>query len=735
MAMFMRSIYRPVLLAVLAILLALATWIVVFQNSGPATRSEAEPESLAELDPGSTAAADAVIPDPSSLGGQTGSQRVELEDLASKSNALALLHIHIQDRDSQAQPGHMFVIRPRAESVDAEKVQLYQSWSALQENGALFTTDAQGDLKVKVPVGVPFRLESSIHYRENSYGSVVVPNLREGQVYPITMVIRPLNEPLFFGRVVRAGTNTGIPNALVRGNSVPTQSDEEGIFRIAGVREGQRLNIQARGYALAGILCQGASVSADLAQRIPLTPEAKVFGTAMKGLEPLEGAMVTFEVYEPDFWSTNRSVYGRKRMPAMVNQSGEYWLDGLWPDVDYQTRLSLSDSGPNASFTIRKIVRLQQGKSSRFDLQLDDLTTVRGKVTFTGGNVAIGAQVVVSDARSSAQEFSSGQILRGSWFLVNAVNSSITDENGEYSIPYLAPGRWIIGVHEGTGVLQPWETQAVVVDIAAGSNEVRVDHLLDVGRFIKGRVVDSLGKGVEVAQVYARTRDGGDTVRSKCINSQGEFALGPLSHEDYFVGVFSPFRLTGETAPDPIMVKAGTDGLVITTIPAAGIRIQVVDSSGAGVPATVTLVRQDTKRELVVRTSSSGLSLAHDCLPGRYDLTVLARDETSIARRSGIELVGGQIKDLGRVGLKPMAFVTFDVPVTDPDHLAGRFDLWLQLEGSFSQFYSVEANSHSGLRLPYGSYRVELKLGGRVLYSQVHVLAESYPNLILTPSF
>jgi len=234
-------------------------------------------------------------------------------------------------------------------------------------------------------------------------------------------------------------------------------------------------------------------------------------------------------------------------------------------------------------------------------------------------------------------------------------NETITDENGEYEILYLRPGRYAVaagGARLG-GILGSEDNhgrQVTSVQVTEGQWLNGVDFKLGDSGKISGTVRDATGKLVGEAAVFVRDGDGHlvELFSVTQTNASGRFEYPGLAPGDYTVTA----RTSTQAAPAgvPVRVRSGETIEVTVTINDGTILVvNLVDKSGADVPARVSVLDSEGREmngmlglaEIMARYSDgagSSVQRVGPLPPGSYKVLAFAEDGRTASRR--IKLTG-----------------------------------------------------------------------------------------------
>jgi len=175
-------------------------------------------------------------------------------------------------------------------------------------------------------------------------------------------------------------------------------------------------------------------------------------------------------------------------------------------------------------------------------------------------------------------------------------NETATDADGDYDIPYLRPGRYVVaagGVSLGglAGDGGALGRSVTVVEIDEGQWVRGLDFRLEDPGTIRGTVRDSVGALVKDASIFVRDENGHllELFSVAQTNASGSFEYPALAPGKYTVTART--STLAAAAGAPIRVRSGESSEVTVVVNAGTILlVTLVDKSGADVPARVSVL-------------------------------------------------------------------------------------------------------------------------------------------------
>jgi hypothetical protein len=228
-------------------------------------------------------------------------------------------------------------------------------------------------------------------------------------------------------------------------------------------------------------------------------------------------------------------------------------------------------------------------------------------------------------------------------------NEASTDENGDYELPYLRPGRYsvaaggaflagFLGDREGLG-------RAVqTVEVGEGQSVRGVDFQLEDPGSIHGTVRDAGGALVENAAIFVRDEAGHllELFSVAQTNASGTFEYLGLAPGDYTV--VARTSALASPAAVPVRVRAGESSEVTVAVDAGTLLlVTLVDKSGADVPSRVSVLDAEGREmngmlglaEIMERYGGgvgSSVQRVGPLPPGSYRVRAFAEDGRSTER-------------------------------------------------------------------------------------------------------
>ncbi|MAB78567.1 MAG: hypothetical protein CMJ89_04355 [Planctomycetes bacterium] len=229
-------------------------------------------------------------------------------------------------------------------------------------------------------------------------------------------------------------------------------------------------------------------------------------------------------------------------------------------------------------------------------------------------------------------------------------NETVTDANGDYEIPYLRPGRYLVAAGGASlgGFLGDGNVhgrQVTTVEVKESQWVRGLDFRLGESGKFHGTVRDASGALVSGASIFVRDEEGHlvELFSVAQTNASGSFEYPGLAPGDYTITArTSSLASAGEF---PVRVRAGESSEVTVVVQTATMLVvNLVDKSGADVPARVSVLDSEGREmngmlslaEIMERVSGglgSAIQRVGPLPPGSYVVRAFAEDGRTTERR------------------------------------------------------------------------------------------------------
>lgn len=284
-----------------------------------------------------------------------------------------------------------------------------------------------------------------------------------------------------------------------------------------------------------------------------------------------------------------------------------------------------------------------------------------------------------------------------------------TDEAGRFTIHNVGAGPWWLGPapDPNPSALELHDAPApfaMLIDVPDDAREMDVVVEVQRGLYIRGRVLDSSGAAAPDTSVTAGM-DGkwwGMSAQSK---SDGTFAVGPL-----MPGKFQMIAQGRGTDSDsaPLDARAGDSEVILKLRLGGIIEGQVVDASGAGCRAGISISAQHVARfdMQLMGTQNDGTFKWEGLEPGAYDLVARLNDGRVAVARAVSLAAGAKVSGLV-LTLEPGAKLR--LRYTGPGAAP-----WFKVRSAGAVVVSdpLEKDKPSVVVVPAGKISIELRLEG-----------------------
>jgi hypothetical protein len=522
------------------------------------------------------------------------------------------------------------------------------------------TTDEDGRAELFVPAGADLSIWVHGGRTECESKDMDVPSLRSGEQRDLLFELRTGDDLRVFGRVVDAAGDVPIHGADVRVSRAGfADSDDRRVEILSRVTTGADgrfevrlpswkqpfLNVEADGFGVAVARhCEGHDrPELELVFRLSKAATLEVQASDPRG-GPV--ANVRFDL----------SAEGYSLPLVDESWSGEYvhvpdchWIGVT--GVDGRCSIGGVSSGLGIRIEMYKDGNLLRREPERLVLEPGQ---VLKREWILGGGCTLNGLAVDQDEKPVASvelwlsktDPGPGHYFE-TWSKEAVTTKATTDADGRFVLPDVAPGEWWLGPAP-RGQVKSVAPTAMRVDVLSAASQ---DVTLRVhrGLFIRGKVVDSEGKGVELCNVMAlplASQLGGPQAQTE---EDGTFTIGPVAPGRFSVVAEAMNRFP---ATDKVEANAGDSDVILRLKPGGGIRVRIVDArTGAPRAAEVLLAPQVASEGIFgggigFGVNQDGIVDMQGLDPGRYDLAARTEDGCfGVLRNVGV-LVGEKGKEI-----------------------------------------------------------------------------------------
>ena len=365
---------------------------------------------------------------------------------------------------------------------------------------------------------------------------------------------------------------------------------------------------------------------------LPANP-VLVRGRVTLSSEPVPGAMISFI-------PTDGGGMDRLKIRTL-DDDGRYEVR-LDEPGDYLVTIQAVDS-PGRQNSVEQRRNVPEAEECRLDFELP-LGRVSGRVRDASGEPLAGTRVTLS--MQEGMVF--GTVFGGQY------NEIATDENGEYEIPYLRPGNYVVAaggvplggfLGEGTSPGR----QAVGVEVEEGEWVRGVDFRLETPGKITGTVRDASGALVSGANIFVRDESGRlvELFSISQTNASGKFEYPGLAPGEYSVTARTASQASSGGVSVRVRSGEPTD-ITVTVQDGTILVVNLVDRSGADVPARVSVLDSEGREmngmlslaEIMARYNGgagSSVQRVGPLPPGTYEVRAFAEDGRDAKRKLTLE--------------------------------------------------------------------------------------------------
>lgn len=343
----------------------------------------------------------------------------------------------------------------------------------------------------------------------------------------------------------------------------------------------------------------------------------------------------------------------------------------------------------------REQFELVAGDAHELDVILERSATLRGRVLDAAGEPVEGAAIAYG------QQPLEGYLQMNHWVRQDVPSPEATsDAEGRFRLGGLPAGLQRI---QAKGASARQGTAELRVELLAGQT-YEFDVQLDLGRVIRGQVLDLLGEPVVGVRVRASAESGVETTRGDSTDIEGRFLLTSLGGDSYRVEVRKPDFVTLVEARNGVRPDGKALRFEIDRVGEAPGRIAgslpewVIEEYR---PLRVTMWREgDSLGTFAEVDAATGEFEGWPLQPGTYRIRV-AQDHDLLHQVERIELESGTRVDLGRLQVEGFGAVAVALPDAAPE---GTY-MWLRApEGPFTVSLEVSGKTALNERVLPGEY-------------------------------
>ncbi len=344
--------------------------------------------------------------------------------------------------------------------------------------------------------------------------------------------------------------------------------------------------------------------------------------------EPVSGAMVSFIAKDG---AKAGGGLGSLKMDS-TDKSGRFELDLDHAGGYLVTVQKVGNAGSQQSIEFARDVP----EAPEYSLELElPMGAILGRVTDGAGETVAGARISLGvDGPVRAGTLTGGRF-----------SEVTTDERGEYSLDWLAPGRYTVSAGGMQFVGLPTAKEPLGrevrdgIEVAEGQRVDRVDFRLKAACELKGKVLDGDGKPVGEAAIFIRDEQGRPVERLSIISSDagGNFVQKGLSSGRYTIHARSEGLVSGEEAL-AVLRDGETTEVALHVIKGTLLVLTITGAGGEAVEASCTVEDEKGRQvnnlislaELMDAMGEGGfdskLQRVGPLAPGKYKVTVTDAD-------------------------------------------------------------------------------------------------------------
>jgi hypothetical protein len=510
-------------------------------------------------------------------------------------------------------------------------------------------TGGDGSVEFSLPSGSDFKLWASPLNGDADHTDQAIPALAKGERRPLVVELEDGDDLHVRGVVLARDTRAAIQGATISvfrdpGYSggahsdvdssllVTTKTAADGTFELTTASwKGPFLRIEAGGFGPAQFVPRPSEQKDGPATVVLLERCAAIDAHVIDSAgAPLSGVVVSLSVEgyrlipEELLAAEVRAPFpSEMKWSATTGPDGNCSLKALPPKLTLF--VTLQRDGQNVGDQLES-PWLNPGESRSITWRIGSGSVVSGVLVDENHDpVARHSIWLVQSGGSKPQNFHPGT---ESYIFAKAS----TDAEGRFAFSRVAAGRWLIGPGaDGDDSLTP-RAEAVapyakVIQVAEGSQNLELTLVTRRGLYIRGNVIDSLGKPVRFALVSVRTTGEVEDERQASTGIDGSFVAGPMMPA--LVQLFA-LRHGADAGSDTVTAKAGDTGVILKLRPGAIIAGKVVDGMcGLGCTARVTVAPVDLTvlgLDDTEETEADGSFQMKGIAPGHYSLIARTED-------------------------------------------------------------------------------------------------------------
>jgi uncharacterized GH25 family protein len=387
----------------------------------------------------------------------------------------------------------------------------------------------------------------------------------------------------------------------------PYTTDQQGLVELVMQPADEYGLASAEGHASRRIALESGYDSEANALVVPLEPSATLEVTCQHADgKPVVDAMVAIRALASDMqWPRNSAATGgAQTWSNRTDKDGKASI----PSLPSRTKLYLEISAPGSVAPPTTGLELKAG-TNEHTVTLPGAGVIRGRVLDAASQPVNGAVVACmpTTSQDTPAVFPSGNF-RG--------DTVTTGADGRFELTPLAPGAWIVGLHQTEG----WAGRCVRVELPTGGTaeaDVRAERELA----ISGRLFGPEGNTMSAFEV--RAEHAGTIIATAITEPGGAFRLAPLLPGDYDL---TTELYNGNLAlPKPMRVTAGTSGVSLRVGEVTGsVRGTVESETARGGEIYVTGFRREGTESTEQLCDADGGFVMEHLRAGTWDF--VARD-------------------------------------------------------------------------------------------------------------
>jgi hypothetical protein len=393
-----------------------------------------------------------------------------------------------------------------------------------------------------------------------------------------------------------------------------TLTDDQGRYQLGPFPPGLLVAVIAKPGLLTSVELVG-TFTPEVERNFVLFEPGRITGRVLSAEAPVAGV----EVYVTNDDDLHFSV--------LTDTTGHFSLDGLFRDF-YSLSVRQADMGASASVTLD-----EDSLDSNVTLELRPSAFIEGLVRGEDLSPLDKAEVSASwegPEDPDTAEGSSEEEVPTSAFI------AYTDEAGRYRLGPMPPGRYSLAAREETHLEFEQEPHAFPRGHTAR------DFTLKRALLVEGLLVDPQGLPVMREGISLRDIDEQGTWATDLTGEDGRFSLSAPQPGQYQLSVKSK-----RVHPLEMTISVPTEPLQIVVEPTLRVEVEVVDGTGAPIPAVEVGIwpEQAAPKDRPVDTDDAdgeGRASLHVATPGRYGIAAELFSRDFLRTASGTVEVDGK---------------------------------------------------------------------------------------------